>query len=111
MRRVEQGTSERFSKRSSWLRQTKENTWTDKKKGTFGLVSAKEIKGKPIFTQSRYVVTIKHEDHASTIFKARLVLKDHGDQVKGSAVHNSYIVKQSSMQKLVALENILGFDV
>lgn len=59
----------------------------------------------------RFVLTIKNQNTAQEVFKARFVVQGHPDRNKNILVHTSTNLRQSSIRKLTALAAIFGFCI
>ena len=81
------------------------------KRGTFKLVLREEIGPNPNIIPSRFVLTFKRKENGNEMWKARLVLGGHRDRDKRRIVHNANTLKQSSIDIMIAIASILGFDM
>lgn len=57
--------------------------------GTFRLVLQNEAEKNPNTVSLRYVLATKHGDGGRIVYKARLLLRGHGERDKKSIVHHS----------------------
>lgn len=58
-----------------------------------------------------FVISIKDLETEKPIFKARFVAHGHRDAEEHNLAHYSTTVRQSSVQMLIALAAVMGFDV
>ena len=80
-------------------------------RGTFKIVSRKDIPPDANVLPDRFVVAIKTGDRGETKSKARYVVGGHRDRFKHMMVHSASTLQPQSVRLLLALAAMFDFDV
>lgn len=80
-------------------------------KGTFEVVVREEVPDGANILGGRMVLSIKNKGSDEEVFKARFVVQGHRDKEKNLLIHQSTILRQSSLRTVTALAAIFGFRV
>ncbi len=81
------------------------------RRGKCELVLKEDVPPGPSIISGSFMIAIKKVETDKPIFKARFVAHGRRDAEKHNRVYDSTNVRQSSVQLLIALAAIMGFDV
>lgn len=79
--------------------------------GTWKVVYQEEVSEDANVIGGRFVLVIKDAETNNPLYKARFVAQGHLNRDKGSIIHTSNTLQQSSVRVLLAIAALFGFRV